>query len=420
MPRSVVITGLGATTPLGGDVASTWEAMLAGRSGVVALTEERYANLPARIAAPVAVQPEDALPKHELRRFDRSEALAMIAAREAWAHAGYGPVADEEVDPERLVVSVATGIGGMITLITSYDRLMAEGSRSVSPYNIPMIMPNGAAGWLGVEFKARRAVHAPVSACASGNEAIARGFDYVSAGEADVAVVGGCEAVIHQLPLASFAAMRALSMRNDDPQRASRPFDSGRDGFVLGEGAGILILESEEHATARGATIHGRVLGSGISADGHHIAQPDPGANGATAAMRRALEAAGAEPRQVVHINAHATATPAGDTAEGLAIHKVLGDEQAERVVVTAPKSTMGHLLGAAGAVESIQTVLTLKHGKVPPTINLDNQDPDVHLDIATTVRDLPEADGPAVALNNSFGFGGHNVAVAFGRPDGS
>ena len=282
-----------------------------------------------------------------------------------------------------------------------------------------MIMPNGAAGWIGVEFRARGGVHAPVSACASGNEAIARGFDLIRSGAADIAVVGGAEAVVHPLPLASFAAMKALSARNDDPATASRPFDADRDGFVLGEGAGILVLESAEFAAARGAHVYATVLGAGLSGDGHHIAQPEPSGLGATLAMRRALEGAGVDPGDVVHVNAHSTSTPVGDIAEAKAIHAALGSEHARRVLVTAPKSTMGHLLGAAGAVESIQTVLSLHHGKVPPTINLDKLDPDIDLDVATSVRELPSPvneGATPVALNNSFGFGGANAAIVFGK----
>jgi len=419
MAHTVVVTGLGATTPLGGDVASTWEGMLAGRSGVRALSSEYIDPLPSRMAGVAAVEPEGVLSRVEARRLDRNEQFGLIAAREAWADAGLD---GHEPDPERLVVSVASGIGGLLTLIDAWEMVRAKNARRVSPYTIPMIMPNGAAGWIGVEFGARGGVHAPVSACASGNEAIALGYERIASGVADVAVVGGAEAVVHPMTLGSFAAMKALSLRNDDPEGASRPFDADRDGFVLGEGAGMLILESAGFAAARGARVYARVLGAGLSSDGHHIAQPEPNGLGARTAMRRALEVSGVQPEEVVHVNAHSTSTPAGDIAEGKAIHAALGTENARRVLVTAPKSTMGHLLGAAGAVESLQTVLSLYHRTVPPTINLDKLDPEIDLDVATEVRPMPA--GPqgreAVALNNSFGFGGANAAVVFAAADRS
>ncbi len=420
MSPTVVVTGIGATTPLGGDVASTWEGMLAGRSGVRLLTGEKFDVLPVRIAATLAVEPTDVLSRVEARRLDRNEQAGLIAAREAWADSGLAAI-DDEIDRSRMVVSVGTGIGGLHTLLSSYDTLNNEGPRKVSPYTIPMIMPNGAAGWIGVEFKARGGVHAPVSACASGNEAIARGFELIRSGAADVAIVGGAEAVVHPLPLASFAAMKALSGRNDDPTTASRPFDADRDGFVLGEGAGILVLESAEFAAARGARVYATVLGAGLSGDGHHIAQPEPSGLGATMAMQRALTSAGIDPSDVVHVNAHSTSTPVGDIAEAKAIHNAFGHERARRMVVTAPKSTMGHLLGAAGAVESIQTVLSLHYGKIPPTINLDKLDPDIDLDVATSIRDLPAPPTPGAtpaAVNNSFGFGGANAAIVFGKAE--
>ncbi|HSK53742.1 MAG TPA: beta-ketoacyl-ACP synthase II [Jiangellales bacterium] len=407
----VVVTGLGATTPVGGDVASTWEALLAGRSGVRTLTADWVEPLPVHIGAPVAVEPTEVLPRVEARRLDRSGQLAMVAAREAWADAGLagegaGP------DPERLGVVVGTGIGGVHTLLDNYLVLLEKGPRRVSPLAIPMLMPNSAAAHIGLEVGARAGVHTPVSACASGNEAIAWALDMLRSGKADVVVSGGTEAAIHALPMAAFANMMALSARNDEPERASRPFDKGRNGFVLGEGAAVLVLETAEHAEARGARVYAELSGAGLSADAHHIAQPDPVGAGATRAMQEALTDAGLEPSEIRHVNAHATSTPQGDVAESQAIRRVLGDA-ADGVVVTSTKSMTGHLLGAAGAIESVATVLALHHRTSPPTINLEDLDDDVQLDVA---RGEPRAlgDGSLAALNNSFGFGGHNCALVF------
>ena len=313
-PRSdaetVVVTGIGATTPVGGDVASTWDGLLAGRSGVRSLTEEWASELPVQFAARVAVDPADVLDRVEARKLDRTQQLALVAAREAWADAG-----TPDVDPERLGVSIATGIGGALTLLGQWDVYRESGPRRVSPHTIPMLMPNGPAAVVGLEISARAGVHTPVSACASGAEAVAQGLAMIRSGRADMVVVGGTEACIHPLPLAAFAAMRALSKRNDDPPAASRPWDTERDGFVFGEGAAVLVIETAEHAKARGAKIYGEVAGAGITADGHHIAQPDPEGKGATRAMRAALADAGAAASDVVHINAHGTSTPQGDIA---------------------------------------------------------------------------------------------------------
>ena len=406
-PR-VVVTGLGATTPLGGDVPTTWDAMLAGRSGVKTLTEDWAAQLPVRIAARVAVEPLEVLERVKARRLDRSGQFALIAALEAWQDAG---LADADVDPQRLAVAIASGIGGVTTLLANYDALIEKGPRRVSPLAIPMLMPNSPAANVGLALGAKGGVHTPVSACASGNEAIAHGIDLIRLARADVVVVGGTEAAVHALPLAAFAQMMALSKRNDDPPAASRPWDVARDGFVLGEGSGVLVLESETHAAARGARIYAEVAGTGITADSHDIAQPDPTGVGATRAMTMALAEGGLEAGDVKHINAHATSTPQGDVAEAEAIRHALGSG-ADEVIVTSTKSMTGHLLGAAGALESIATILALKHRVVPATINVDELDPAVQLDVATKQRDL--AQGDIAALNNSFGFGGHNVAIAF------
>ena len=407
-PR-VVVTGLGAITPLGGDVPTTWESMLAGRSGARALTEDWAAELPARIAAPAAVEPATAIDRVQARRLDRCEQFALVAAREAWADAG-----TPEVPPERLGVVVSSGIGGIASTLANYDTLRDRGWQRVSPYAIPMLMPNGSAGWIGIELRARAGVHTTVSACASGAEAIGYAIDMIRYGRADVVVAGGTEAAIIPLNIAAFAAMRALSTRNDEPERASRPFDRDRDGFVLGEGAGIVVLESAEHAERRGARVHAVAAGAGYSADAHHIAQPEPSGTGIVAAINAVLADATLDPDQVVHVNAHATSTPAGDVVEGQAIVRALGPAAAG-VVVSATKSMTGHLLGGAGAVEAVATILALREQVAPPTINLDNPDDEAGVDIATEPRKLtPHGSAPMAALNNSFGFGGHNVTLAF------
>jgi 3-oxoacyl-[acyl-carrier-protein] synthase II len=404
----VVVTGLGTTSPVGGDVPTTWAAMLAGTSGVGVLSDEWAADLPVRIAARVAVEPLEVLERVKARRLDRSGQFALIASLEAWADSGHG---EGTVDPERLGVAMASGIGGVTTLLSNYDALLEKGPRRVSPLSIPMLMPNSPAANVGLAIGAKAGVHTPVSACASGNEAIAHGIDMIRLGRADVVVVGGTEAAVHALPMAAFANMMALSKRNDDPERASRPYDVDRDGFVLGEGAGALVIESAEHAAARGATVYAEVAGAGVTADSHDIAQPDPEGLGATRAMKVALTESDLSARDVMHINAHATSTPQGDIAECLAVTNALGGE-IDHVVVTSTKSMTGHLLGGAGALESVATVMAIRDRVVPPTINLDNLDPAVKLDVAREKRTLP--DGDIAALNNSFGFGGHNVAIAF------
>ncbi|SCE98987.1 3-oxoacyl-[acyl-carrier-protein] synthase II [Micromonospora coriariae] len=402
----VVVTGLGATTPLGGDVASTWDAMLAGRSGVSALTQEWAAQLPVRIAAQLAVEPSEVLDRVRLRRLDRSEAIAIIAAQQAWADAG---LADSGLDGERLAVSVGSGIGGATTLLAQDDILEASGPRRVSPHTIPMLMPNGPAAWVGLELGAKAGVHSVASACATGAEAIALGLDIIRAGRADVVVAGGTEAVIHALPIAGFSSMRAMSTRNDEPERASRPWDRGRDGFVLGEGAGIVVLERAEHAAARGARVYARLAGAGITSDAYDIVQPHAEGEGAIRAIAKAIADADVAKRDIVHVNAHATSTPVGDMLEIGALHKALGDHP----VLAATKSMTGHLLGAAGALESIATILAIRDGVVPPTINLD--DPDDGLTLEVAAHKARHMEIPA-ALNNAFGFGGHNVALVFTR----
>jgi 3-oxoacyl-[acyl-carrier-protein] synthase II len=401
----VVVTGLGATTPLGGDVASTWDAMLAGKSGITKLEQDWAQQLPVRIAGQLAVEPTEVLDRVKLRRLDRSEAVALIAAHQAWADAGLKDVA---LDQERVAVSVGSGIGGALTLLAQDDILEASGPRRVSPHTVPMLMPNGPAAWVGLEMGAKAGVHCVASACATGAEAVALGLDIIRSGRADVVVAGGTEAVIHPLPIAGFASMRAMSTRNDEPERASRPWDKGRDGFVLGEGAAVLVLERADHAAARGARVYARLAGSGITSDGYDIVQPHPEGAGFVRAVRLALKDADMAGSDIVHVNAHATSTPVGDMAEVAGLRHIIG----EHPVLTATKSMTGHLLGAAGALESIATILAVHEGVIPPTVNLDDPE-DGLLDVAA--HKPRHMDIPA-ALNNSFGFGGHNVALIFTR----
>ena len=407
MSRTVVVTGLGATTPLGGDVQSTWEGLLAGKSGAVLLTEERFSKLSARIAAPVAVDPSEILESHQIRKMDRSQQLALIAAREAWAHAG-----SPEVDPTRIGVAVSTGVGGATSLIEQYENLMQKGPSRVSPMTVPMLMPNGPAAVLGLEFSAMAGVHTPVSACASGAEAIGYGAEMIRSGRADIVVCGGTEGCIHPFTIASFASMRALSTRHDDPATASRPFDINRDGFVMAEGAAIVVLESAEHAAARGATVHGIYAGQGLAADAHHIAQPEPEGRGVILAINRALADSDLSLKDIVHINAHATSTPAGDVAEARAVRKVFGSD-ADHASVTAVKGATGHLLGGAGSLAAIATILALKERVAPPVANLTDVDPEVDIDVIVgKPRELPIGD--IAGMSNSFGFGGHDVVLTF------
>ena len=405
--RRVVVTGLGATTPLGADVPSTWAALIAGKSGVRLLTEDWREQLPVHFAARVATEPADQMERVEMRRLDRSEQFALIASREAWKDAGA-----PDLDKERLGVVIASGIGGVITLLDQFDNLKEKGARGVSPHTVPMLMPNGPAANVGLELQAKAGVHTPVSACASGAEAIGYALEMIRSNRADVIVSGGVEAAIHQLPMAGFAAMKALSTRNDAPERASRPYDADRDGFVLGEGGGILILEEYEHAKARGAKIYCELVGQGLSSDGYHIAAPDPDGSGVQRAIKFALADAKLSTKDIVHLNAHATSTPAGDVAEANALRLALGKDS-DHVAVSATKSMTGHLLGGAGAIESVFIVKALQERLAPPTINIENLDPAVTIDVVRdTPRTLPA--GQIAALNDSFGFGGHNVVLAF------
>ncbi|MGW2224989.1 beta-ketoacyl-ACP synthase II [Streptomyces formicae] len=420
--RTVVVTGIGATTPLGGDAASTWEGLLAGRSGVSLLEQDWAAELPVRIAGQIAVEPGEVIPRPQARKLDRSAQFALIAAKEAWADAGFAGKAGEtdtsaagaagSVDPNRLGAVIASGIGGVTTLLDQYDVLKEKGVRRVSPHTVPMLMPNSPAANVGIELGAHAGVHTPVSACASGAEAIGYAIEMIRTGRADVVVAGGTEAAIHPLPIVAFGNMMAMSKNNDDPQGASRPYDADRNGFVLGEGAGVIVLESEEHAKARGAKIYAEAVGQGISADAHHITQPEPSGNGIAAALQHLLDTTDLKPAEIVHVNAHATSTPQGDVAEIKALRQAFGDD-VDHMAIASTKSMTGHLLGGAGGVETVATVLALKHRIAPPTINIENLDPEVDADIIRDeARPLPE--GRIAALNDSFGFGGHNVVLAF------
>ena len=405
----IVITGIGAITALGDDAPTTWANMLAGKSGISTIDEEWAADLPVRFAAQVKTDLTTKIDRVAARRMDRVTQLAMIALDEAWTDAGFSFDDDNGLDHNRLAAAVGTGVGGLQTLIGQWDVLKEKGVRRVSPFTIPMLMSNAPAANVGLKVGARAGVHAPVSACASSSEAISLVLDQLRLGRADIAVVGGSEAVIHPLPMVAFAQMQAMSSRNDEPERASRPWDVDRDGFVMGEGAVIMVVETLEHAQARGAKIYGTLKGSAISADSHDMVQPDPSGQGQLRAMQKALANADIEPSLVKHVNAHATSTPAGDMTEAVAIRQALGDA-ADDAIVTGTKSMTGHLLGAAGALETFAAVMALHDRKVPPTINLDNPEPDMPITVATEVRELPE--GRIAAINNSFGFGGHNVSL--------
>jgi 3-oxoacyl-[acyl-carrier-protein] synthase II len=403
--QGVVVTGLGATTPLGGDVDALWQGLVAGRSGVRRIDDLLPAagpGLATTIAAPMAVSPGDILPRIQARRMDRCQQAALVAAQQAWADAG-APA----VDPERLAVVIGTGIGGVRTLLDQDDVLEQQGPKRVSPLTVPMLMPNGPAASVSLEFGARAGVYTPVSACSSGAEALAFAARLIRSGEADVVIAGGAEAAITPITIAGFAQARTLSTRNDEPERASRPFDVGRDGFVLGEGAGVVVLERADFAAARNARLRGVLAGSGITADAHHITAPDPTGAGQIRAITRAVADAGLTPQDVDHVNCHATSTVVGDVGEAAAIQQALGED----VVLTAPKSSLGHLVGAAGAVEAIITMLSVAKGVVPPTLNLEEKAPQVALDV---VVGAPRERALGAAISNSFGFGGQNVSLLF------
>lgn len=404
--RNVVVSSLAATTSIAGDVDATWKGLLNGESGIDVLEDDFITeyDLPVRIGGHLAVSPTSLLSRVEQRRMSYVEQMAYVLGKEVWKNAG-----SPEVDHERLGVVIGTGLGGGDALVDATDKMKAGGYRKVSPLSVQMIMPNGPSAVVGLELGARAGVITPVSACSSGSEAIAHAWRMIVMGDADIVVTGGVEGYIDAVPIASFSMMRAMSTRNDDPKGASRPFDKDRDGFVFGEAGALMVIESEEHAKARGATIHARLLGAGITSDGYHLVAPDPEGTGAARAMKRAMETAGLAKSDIKHVNAHATATPIGDTAEAKAITAAVGKDAA----VYAPKSALGHSIGAVGALESVLTVLSLRDGVIPPTLNLENQDPEIDLDVVSGEARRGEFD---FALNNSFGFGGHNVALAFGR----
>ena len=407
MSSKIVVTGIGATTPLGGDAQSTWKALLAGESGISTMDQEwvsRY-ELPVTFAGQAKVKASEVLTLQETKRLDPSSQFALIASREAWADA-----AITDYDPERVSVEFATGIGGVWTLLDAYETLQEKGPRRVLPMTVPMLMPNGPAAAIGMDISARGGVRTSVSACASGTEAIVNAITRLRSGEIDIVVAGGCEAAMHPLPIAAFASMHALSRRNDEPQKASRPYDVNRDGFVMGEGAGALVLETEEHALARGAKIYAELAGGYVTSDAYHITAPDPEGAAAARAVLGTLKMANADISDVKHINAHATSTPVGDIAEYTALKRVFG-EHLKSIPVSATKSSTGHLLGGAGAIEAIFTVLSVQQRVAPPTLNIDEQDPAIELDVVTSPRELGD---DILAISNSFGFGGHNAVVAF------
>ncbi|MFT4137063.1 beta-ketoacyl-[acyl-carrier-protein] synthase family protein [Microbacterium sp.] len=406
-PR-IVVTGIGASSPIGGTAPESWEALLAGASGARTLEYdwvEKY-QLPVTFAAQAAVRPDTVLARPVAKRLDPSSQFALVAATEAWADAG-----SPEVDPDRLGVDFATGIGGLWTLLDAWDTLREKGPRRVLPMTVPMLMPNAAAGNLSLHFGARAYARTVASACASSTESIVNAVEHLRDGLADVVIAGGTESVIHPITISSFASMQALSRRNDDPATASRPASVDRDGFVMGEGAGVLILETEEHAKARGAKIYASVVGGGVTADSYHITANDPEGTGAARAVRMALESAGASPDDVTHINAHATSTPVGDPNEYQALRKVFGP-RIDEIPVSATKASTGHLLGGTGALEAIFTILAIQHRIAPPTINLTTQDPEVPFRLSGSPEPLGAQQ--QLAISNSFGFGGHNAVAAF------
>lgn len=403
----IVVTGIGASTPLGGNVADTWEALLAGKSGVRALPHDWVAqyDLPVTFAAEALVPASEVLSRPQAKRLDPASQFAVVAAMEAFADAG-----SPEVAPERLGVDFATGIGGVWSLLNAWDDLREKGPRRVMPMTVPMLMPNAAAAAVSMHFEARAYAHTVASACASSTESLVNAIANLKAGLADVVIAGGTESAIHPITVAAFASMKALSSRNDDPSTASRPYSADRDGFVMGEGAAALVLETEEHAKARGARIYAELAGGGVTADSYHITANDPEGRGAARAVELALAEAGATAAEVTHINAHATSTPVGDIAEYAALQKVFGD-RINDIPVSATKGATGHLLGGTGALEAVFTVLAVHHRVAPPTINTGEQDPEIPVLISAEPQ--PLGDGPQLAISNSFGFGGHNAVVA-------
>jgi beta-ketoacyl ACP synthase len=403
----VVVTGIAMTTALATDADSTWKRLLDGQSGIRKLDDpfiEQF-DLPVRIGGPLLEDFDHELTRVELRRYLFLQKISTRLGRRVWANAG-----SPEVDTNRLMVSIGTGMGSTEEWITAYDEIRERGIRAISPFGVQKAMPNAAAAAVGLELGAKAGITTPVSACASGAEAIAEAWRKIVLGEADIAICGGVETRIEAVPIAAFAQMHLLSTNNDDPAGACRPFDKDRDGFVFGEAGALMVVETEDHAKSRAANILGRMMGVAITSDGYHIVAPDPNGERAGHAIARAIELAGLTPRDIDHINAHATGTTVGDLAEAKAINNAMG---AHRPAVYAPKAALGHSVGAVGAVESILTVLSLREGVIPPTLNLRNLDPEIDLDV---VADEPRAGDYRYAINNSFGFGGHNVALVFGK----
>lgn len=407
MTKKIVITGLGATTPIGGTLPETWQALLGGASGARTIDADWVAenDLPVTFAAQALVPASEVLERVETKRLDPSSQFALIAAREAWADAG-----SPDIAPERIAVDWATGIGGVWTLLDAWDTLREKGPRRVLPMTVPMLMPNGPAAAVGMDLHARGGIRTVVSACASSTEALVNAYDHLQAGHADIIIAGGSEAAIHPITIASFAAMQALSKRNDDPAHASRPYDVDRDGFVMGEGAAAIIVETEEHAKARGAKIYAELIGGSVTSDAYHITAPDPEGSAAARAMLATIQNAGYRVEDVAHVNAHATSTPVGDIAEYNALARVFGSHL-DNIAVSATKASTGHLLGGAGAIEAAFTIKALSDHTLPPTINLASQDPEIPLDVVTSPRSIS---GDTLAISNSFGFGGHNAVVGF------
>ncbi|GAA1564981.1 3-oxoacyl-[acyl-carrier-protein] synthase 2 [Leucobacter aridicollis] len=407
MSKKIVVTGIGASSPLGGTASESWEALLAGESGVRTIEAdwvEKY-DLPVSFAGQARVQPSEVLERPVAKRLDPSSQFALVAAKEAFADAG-----SPEIPSERLGVDWATGIGGIWSLLDAWDTLREKGPRRVMPLTVPMLMPNAPSAAISMHFTARAFARTVASACASSTESIANAYEHLQLGLADIVIAGGSEAAIHPVTLASFSSMQALSRRNDSPETASRPYNTDRDGFVMGEGAAALVLETEEHALARGAKIYAEIAGGGVTADSYHITANDPEGHGAIRAMKLALSQAGAHPEDVTHINAHATSTPVGDINEYTALLGVFGD-RAREIPVSATKAATGHLLGGTGALEALFSVLAVHNRVAPPTINLVDQDPEIPLQVSSEPQ--PLADGPQLAISNSFGFGGHNAVVA-------
>jgi beta-ketoacyl ACP synthase len=403
---NVVVTAVTATTSIAPDIESTWKGLLAGESGIRVLEDDFVSkwDLQVKIGGHLKEPLDPLMSRLEHRRMSYVQRMSKYLGNQLWESAG-----KPDVDPDRFSVVIGTGLGGGEKIVEMYDAMNEGGPRKVSPLAVQMVMPNGAAAVVGLELGARAGVITPVSACSSGSEGIAHAWRQLVMGDADIAVCGGVEGTIEALPIAAFSMMRAMSTRNDDPEAASRPFDKDRDGFVFGEAGALMIIETEEHAKARGAKPLARLLGAGISSDAYHMVAPAPDGLRAGAAMKRAMETAGLSPKDINHVNAHATSTSIGDVAEANAIRNA----GVEHAAVYAPKSALGHSIGAVGALESILTVLALRDGVIPPTLNYETPDPEIDLDV---VAGEPRYGEYQYALNNSFGFGGHNVALAFGR----